>query len=259
MARREGKGTSLAKGPVAILGMASLAFGVLGLILGGNSFSGLSIPSGTMNGESFLGIEGNGWTNLLFIIAGALLLFGAPLHWGAKTMGIIVGLALGAASVIALVDGEDVLGIFAANGLTKLVWGAGSVALLLLSLLPRVGGKKRDATADRQRTGRDRDLDAPRDRDAPRARAGGSSGERTLDAPPRRFERESAGEREPVRTRSEEVPAPDEGPGSRGATGGDDGYADRQDAASDEGPSGSRRVVAPADGDGPGDHGRNGR
>jgi hypothetical protein len=152
MATRERKGVSLAKGPVALLGMASLVFGILGFVFGGQSFS-VDIPDGTIEGETFLGLEGNGWTNLLFIGAGALLLFGAPLHWGAKSMGIIVGLGAGAASVIALVDGDDVLGIFAANGLTKLVWGAASIALLVLALLPRVGGKRTKAADTDTRDG----------------------------------------------------------------------------------------------------------
>jgi hypothetical protein len=180
MATRERKGVSLAKGPIALLGMASLVYGILGFVFGGQSFS-VDIPSGTINGERFLGLEVYGWSNLLFIAAGALLLFGAPLHWGAKSMGIIVGLALGAASVIALIDGDDVLGIFAANGLTKLIWGAGSVALLVLALLPRVGGGKRDEETDadttRRRRAGERRFPAERDREpASSAPASGSRG-----------------------------------------------------------------------------------
>ena len=192
MARRGRKGgVSLAKGPVGLLGLASLAYGVLGLVFGGQSFTS-SPMDGTVNGETFLGLEGNGWTNLLFIAAGGLLAFGAPLHWGAKTMALIVGLGLGAASVISLVDGEDGFGIFAANGLTKLVWGAGSVVLLILALLPRVGGRKVEPAEDRRAAdepagrrfdrgrerdvepvgrrprGRDREVVAPADGDGPR-------------------------------------------------------------------------------------------
>ena len=158
MARtKESKGVSLAKGPAALIGLALLAYGVTGLIFGGQSFTSNPM-NGTVNGETWLGLEVNGWSSLLFIAAGALLLFGAPLHWGAKTMSLIVGLALGAASVIALVDGDDVFGIFAANGLTKLVWGAAAALLLILALLPRVGGKKKTDTRDLG----DDDYDRPR-------------------------------------------------------------------------------------------------
>jgi hypothetical protein len=134
-------GVSLAKGPAGLIGIALLAYGITGLIFGGNGFTSDPV-SGTVNGSTWLGIEGNGWTNLLFAAGGALLLFGAPLHWGAKTLALVVGLALGAASVIALVDGDDVFGIFAANGLTKLVWGIAAAVLLVVALLPRVGKDK---------------------------------------------------------------------------------------------------------------------
>lgn len=215
MARSKGnKGVSLAKGPVGIVGMVLLAYGITALIFGGHSFTSHPL-NGTVNGKTWLGLEVNGWSSLLFIAAGALLLFGAPLHWAAKSMSLIVGLALGAASVIALVDKHDVFGIFAANGLTKLVWGAAAALLLILALLPRVGGKKR-AEAD------------PVD-DRPR--------------PTRRVERERVVEREPVRERStrveREAPVAEETRvGSR-----------RVGPAAGESPEeGSRRVVAPADG-----------
>ena len=142
-----GKGLSLAKGPAGLLGLAALVYGISALIFGGHSFT-VDVPSGTVEGETWLGLEVNAWSSLLFIGAGALLLFGAPLHWGAKALSLIVGLALGAASVIALVDGDDVLGIFAANGLTKLVWGVAAAVLLVLALLPRVGGKPKDERAE---------------------------------------------------------------------------------------------------------------
>ncbi len=152
MARnKKTKGVSLAKGPVGLIGIALLAYGVTALIFGGHSFTTHPL-SGTVEGKTWLGLEVNAWSSLLFIGAGALLLFGAPLHWGAKTMSLVVGLGLGAASVIALVDGDDVFGIFAANGLTKLVWGIAAAVLLVLALLPRVGGRKRtDDEADARR------------------------------------------------------------------------------------------------------------
>lgn len=142
MAKNREKGISLAKGPVALIGLVLLAYGITAFIFGGHSFAAHPL-SGTVNGKTWLGLEVNAWSSLLFIAAGALLLFGSPLHWAAKSLSLIVGLALGAASVIALYDKQDVFGIFAANGLTKLVWGAAGGLLILLSLLPRVGGKKR--------------------------------------------------------------------------------------------------------------------
>jgi hypothetical protein len=148
------KGVSLAKGPVAVIGLALLAYGVTGLILGGNGFTAEPVD-GTVQGTRWLGLEANGWSNLLFAGAGALLLFGAPLHWGAKSLSLIVGLGLGAASVISLVDGDDAFGIFAANGLTKLVWGIAAAVLLVLALLPRVGRGKTETDEHERRARRE--------------------------------------------------------------------------------------------------------
>ncbi len=146
-ARTDKKGVSLAKGPIALIGLAMLAWGVISFLMGGDSFTA-NPPEGLVTGDSFLGVESNGWTNLLWAGGGLLLLLAAPMHWGAKTMGILVGLVLAAAAIISLVDGPEVFGIFAANGMTQLLWGAVAAALLLFSLLPRVGRKKHRADAD---------------------------------------------------------------------------------------------------------------
>ena len=124
-----------------------IAWGVIAFLMGGDSFT-TQAPDGTVTGDTFLGVEGNGWTNALWAAAGLLLVLGAPAHWGAKTMALIVGLALGAAALIAVYDGSDVFGIFAANDLTMLLWGACAIALLLLALLPRVGGRRREVVED---------------------------------------------------------------------------------------------------------------
>jgi hypothetical protein len=134
------RGMSLAKGPVAIIGIASLALGVLGLIFASTDFT-MHAPSGTVNGGTFIGIEGNGWTWVGFGAGGLLLLLGSPLHWGAKSMAFVVGIAYGVGALIALSDGTDILGIFATNAWTKLILGVAGVALVILSTMPRVGGR----------------------------------------------------------------------------------------------------------------------
>ena len=143
MAKNTMKGVSLAKGPVAIVGLVLLVFGASALLMGGHSFSAHPL-AGTVNGKTWLGLEVNAWSSLLFVGAGALLLFGSPLHWGAKSLSLIVGLVLLAAALIALYDKQDVFGIFAANGLTKLVWAGAGALLIALSLLPRVGARTTD-------------------------------------------------------------------------------------------------------------------
>ena len=118
------------------IGGLLLAYGLVALLVGGNDL-GAEFPDGTAEGEAWLGIEGNGWTNLLFMGSGVLLIAGSPRRGAAKSAAFTVGLVLGAASVIAIVDGSDVLGIFAANGGTMAAWGFAAVALLLVALTPR--------------------------------------------------------------------------------------------------------------------------
>ena len=158
---RPRSGISLAKGPVALVGLASLALGVLGFIFASRSWD-FDAPSGTATGTTFIGIEGNGWTWLVFAAAGLLLLLGSTIHWGAKSMAFIVGVAFVVGALIALSDGDDILGIVAMNNWTKLVMGAAGAGLIILSMLPRVG---RRAGGPPLATRRDRELD-----EEPRAR-----------------------------------------------------------------------------------------
>jgi len=151
---RRRKGVSLAKGPIAIVGILGIAMGVCGLIFGGHGFHIASVPHGSIYGKRWLGIELNGWTNLLFIAAGLFLLLFSPVHWGAKAASWIVAGVLGAAAVIAVIRGNGIFGIFAADHRTELVWGAAAVVLLALSLLPRVG-RGNTVVRDERPRGRD--------------------------------------------------------------------------------------------------------
>lgn len=132
------KGPSLARVPTHLIGTVLLTFGLLALI-NHNDFPafGDNFTDGTATGSTFLGIGVNGWTAWLCIATGGLLLFGAAQHLAARTMALVVGLILGAAAVIALRDGDDVLGLAYANGWTKLALGATAALLLLTALLPR--------------------------------------------------------------------------------------------------------------------------
>ncbi len=164
------KGVSLAKGPAGIIGIILLAFGVTALLLSSHSFTAHAIH-GTVNGRKWLGFEVNGWSALLCAGTGAALLFAAPLHWGAKTVSLIVALILGEAALLAFVDRHDALGIFAANHLTELGWAIAAGVLLVVALLPRVGGGHDDDRIEtRRETRRERDQRLARERMLPTPR-----------------------------------------------------------------------------------------
>ena len=188
------KGVSLAKGPVGLIGLVLLAYGITALLFGGHGFA-QHAPNGAIYGKTWLGLEVNGWSGLLFIAAGLLLLLGAPLHFTAKGVSLIVGLALGAIAVIAVVKGHGALGLFAANHLTELVWGAGAVLLIGLSLLPRVGAKTKPRD-----DGRDERLGVTQRADP----EPGTLEPRTVNREERPAEREPANtaDREPVSART---------------------------------------------------------
>ncbi|MFZ1996549.1 MAG: hypothetical protein WAU75_20725 [Solirubrobacteraceae bacterium] len=136
---RTEKGISLARGPALILGTLLLAVGLY-LLYKARTFPPFSnFPNGHVarDGNFLFGIFGaNGWTGMLTAVGGGLLLFGAAQHLLAKTMSLIVGIALGAAAVIAVVSG-NVLGMAAANSWTKLGWAVAAAILLFNTLIPR--------------------------------------------------------------------------------------------------------------------------
>ncbi len=141
------KGVSLAKGPVGILGIIGILYGLSALIFSSHGFA-LHIPHGAVHGKKWIGLEVNGWSDLLFVAAGLALLLSAPLHWGAKSMSLLVGLVMIAAAIIAFIRKDGVFGIFAANHLTELIWAAAGVLLLAMALLPRVGAREGHEAAE---------------------------------------------------------------------------------------------------------------
>lgn len=136
---RTEKGVSLARGPALILGTVLEVAGLY-FLYKQHTFPPLSnFPNGSapVQGKVFFGIFGaNGWTGLFTAAAGGLLLFGAAQHLLAKTMSLIVGAALGAAAVIAVISG-DVLGLAAAGAWTRVGWGVCAVILLFNTMVPR--------------------------------------------------------------------------------------------------------------------------
>jgi len=143
---RTEKGISLARGPALILGTILLVAGLYSLYKQHTFPKFSNFPNGTapVNGKVFLGIFGaNGWTGMLTAACGGLLLFGAAQHLLAKTMSLIVGVALGAAAIIAAISG-NVLGMAAANRWTEIGWGIVAAILLFNTLIPR----RRTAVAD---------------------------------------------------------------------------------------------------------------
>jgi hypothetical protein len=136
---RTEKGLSLARGPALVLGTILLAAGLYFIYKQHTFPKFANFPDGKapVDGKVLFGIFGaNGWTGMLTAIGGGLLLFGAAQHLLAKTMSLVVGVAFGAAAIIAAASG-DVLGLAAANGWTEIGWGIAAAILLFNTLIPR--------------------------------------------------------------------------------------------------------------------------
>lgn len=117
--------------------MLLTVFGASGLLTGGSNFS-TEMFDGDVSGEVLLGIEANGWTNALFVVNGFLLILASVTVFSARFVAAAVGLDFAAGAVVAWIDGADVVGVFATNGVTRIVWAA--LALILIALafvLPR--------------------------------------------------------------------------------------------------------------------------
>ncbi len=68
-----------------------------------------------LQGDKLIVFEVNGWHNLVHIASGAFLLAFSGRHATARTAAIAFGAIYGVVTVIGLVDGEDVLGLFPIN------------------------------------------------------------------------------------------------------------------------------------------------
>lgn len=129
-------GLSLAKGPAILIGLGLTAAGLLGLLKNATFTPLGDFPDGAPGGTEIAGIEINGWTCWITILAGALLLFGAAAHLGAKLMSLVVGIGLLCVAFIGVAQG-DVLGLAASNWLTQLLWGLVGGVLVLNAFAPR--------------------------------------------------------------------------------------------------------------------------
>jgi len=151
------RGVSLAKGPIALIGLLGIIYGLTALIVRAHSFA-LHFPNGHVHGPLWIHLMVNGWTALLFIAAGLALLFSAAAHVTAKTMAMLVGVVLIVLAVIALAQKHGALGIFAADHWTELIWAAAGIVLLVLALMPRVGGRTVEPASGATTTGTRREV-----------------------------------------------------------------------------------------------------
>lgn len=110
-ARDRNRGRTAAQWFCYIVGPVLILAGLLGFTADGSFEAGNGV-----DGDTLLGLEVNGWHNLVHAASGLFLLVMASKRASARLASIAFGLIYAVVTVIGLVDGSDILGILPVNG-----------------------------------------------------------------------------------------------------------------------------------------------
>jgi len=96
----------------------------------------LGNANGELQGDSFLGFEVNGWHNVVHIASGLALLAASAAARTARTVALGFGVVYGVVTLIGLIDGSDVLGLFPINAADNILHLALSLLAIVAALAP---------------------------------------------------------------------------------------------------------------------------
>jgi Domain of unknown function (DUF4383) len=97
-------GRSPAQGFCAVAGLVLVAVGALGF-LGNADFAGAG------HRGAFLGLDVNGWHNVVHIATGSVLLAGAPNATAARAVCVLFAGAYAVVAALGWIDGSDIVGL----------------------------------------------------------------------------------------------------------------------------------------------------
>src|SRR3954470_8158776 len=140
-------GPSPAQAFCGLVGAVLILAGILGLF-GDSSFGGPD-ERGT-----FLGLDVNGWHNIVHIATGLLLLAGAPNATLARVACVAFGASYALVALLGWIDGSDVLGLIPIDAADNVLHSALAVLALLVAAAP-APAPGRAATPTRARVDRD--------------------------------------------------------------------------------------------------------
>ena len=137
-----------------VVGAVLIVAGLVGFAADGTFDSGENL-----DGDTLLGLEVNGWHNIVHLLSGLLLLAGARAGQTARPIALAFGVAYLVVSIIGLIDGSDILGLLpinAADNVLHLVLTAAAFLAVFLTRDDTTGRR-----IDRRGIGEDRaDTDA---------------------------------------------------------------------------------------------------
>jgi hypothetical protein len=122
-------GPSPAQAFCGLVGVVLILAGIFGFF-GDSSFGGPD-ERGT-----FLGLDVNGWHNIVHIATGLLLLVGAPSATLARVSCLAFGLAYALVAVLGWIDGSDVLGLIPIDSADNVLHSVLAVLALLAAAAP---------------------------------------------------------------------------------------------------------------------------
>jgi hypothetical protein len=93
-----------------VLGTVLVVAGLIGLAVDTSFHTGAGI-----NGHTLLGLEVNGWHNVVHIASGLLLLAGLGSNGRARSVCKLFGLTYLVVTIVGLADGNDLFGLFPVN------------------------------------------------------------------------------------------------------------------------------------------------
>jgi hypothetical protein len=98
-----------------VVGATLVLVGILGFLAESKFDTSSGGDGGALDGENFILFEVNGWHNVVHIASGVFLLALMRRHDTARLAALSFGAIYGLVTVIGLVDGKDVLGLFPVN------------------------------------------------------------------------------------------------------------------------------------------------
>jgi hypothetical protein len=133
-----------------VVGATLVLVGLLGFLAEAKFDTSVGGDGGALDGENLIIFEVNGWHNLVHIASGLFLLALSGRHATARAAALAFGAIYGVVTIIGLVDGKDVLGLFPVNPADNVLHILLTAAALAAGLAPwREGGRRPESAAAR--------------------------------------------------------------------------------------------------------------
>ncbi len=115
-----------------VIGATLVLVGILGFFVEPS----FDTSTSGLDGDKLIIFEVNGWHNIVHILSGAFLLALSGRHASARAAALAFGAIYGVVTIIGLVDGTDVLGLFPVNPADNVLHVLLTVAALGAGLAP---------------------------------------------------------------------------------------------------------------------------